>query len=287
MGDDLFDVHTNYLLGSYSAALSEAEKSKSTSVEKSFLVYRSYIGLADYNTVIVELADAEEPELQAVRVLAQYLNAAEQEQPVAQHVAEMEKLVQEKGFSQGVLVVGATLYALEGDRDQCVRIAHQSESLEAKAILVQQYLASGRVDMADKEYKKMCAADEDAVVTQLAGAWLCLNKGAKVQEGDYIFQDLGEKYGRTPAVLNGHALCFMHRGSFDDAEPLLREALEKNTKYADTLANLVVCSQHLNKQPLRFLRQLKGVAPGHPLVKDVDALEHGFDRACARYAAAK
>lgn len=286
MAEDLFDVHTNYLLGSYSAALREAEKISSSSTEKAVLVYRSYIGLADYNTVIEELADAEAPELQAVRVLAQYMDAAEQEKAVAPHVADMEKLVQEKGFSQTVLVVAATLYAQEGDREQCIRIANQSESLEAKAILVQQYISSGRVDLAEKEYKKMCAADEDAVVTQLASAWLCLHKGAKVQEGDYIYQDLGEKYGRSPAVLNGHALCFMQRGAFDEAEPLLQEALEKNAKHADTLANLVVCAQHLNKQPTRYLRQLRGVAPNHPLARDIDTFDKAFDRACARYAAA-
>ena len=57
-----------------------------------------------------------------------------------------------------------------------MRVANQSTELEAKAILVQQYLGIGRVELAEKEYRKMCQMDEDATITQLAGAWVSLHR---------------------------------------------------------------------------------------------------------------
>merc|ERR1712137_201979 len=152
---ELFEVKTNFLLGAYSVAVREAEKVSGDGVDKRFYLYRSYIGLGDFPTVIAELADEDAESLQAVRVLAQYLSAKENEESGEQYVAEMDKLVEKYGNAGSVLLVAAVLFAEEGNREQCIRLAHQSADLEAKALLVQQYLASGRVDLAEKEYQKM------------------------------------------------------------------------------------------------------------------------------------
>lgn len=57
---------------------------------------------------------------------------------------------------------------------------------------------------------------------------LCLNQGgSKIQEAYLIFQDFSEKYPMTSLVLNGKAVCCMHKGEFDEAEILLLEALNR------------------------------------------------------------
>ena len=48
-------------------------------------------------------------------------------------------------------------------------------------------------------------------------------------------------------LFNGSALADMRMGRFDEAEQALQEALEKDPKSADTLANLITVSLHLGK----------------------------------------
>ncbi|CAN4081920.1 unnamed protein product [Withania somnifera] len=71
----------------------------------------------------------------------------------------------------------------------------------------------------------------------------------------------------------------MHMGNFDEAETLLLEALNKDAKDTETLANLVVCSLHLGKPSTRYLNQLKLSSPDHTLVKRATSAEESFDRA--------
>ena len=55
--------------------------------------------------------------------------------------------------------------------------------------------------------------------------------GSKIREAYLIFQDFAEKYPMTGMVLNGKAVCCMHMGSFEEAETLLLEALNKVSTY--------------------------------------------------------
>eukprot|EP01018_Ginkgo_biloba_P039957 Gb_19817 [translate_table: standard] len=133
---------------------------------------------------------------------------------------------------------------------------------------------------AEKQLKLMQQVDEDHTLTQLANAWINLAVGgAKVQEAYLIFQDFCDKYQLTVPILNGKAICCMHMGRFDEAESVLLEALNKDAKDADTLANLVVCNLHLGKPATRYLSQLKLSHPEHILIKRASGAEESFDRA--------
>jgi coatomer protein complex subunit epsilon len=123
------------------------------------------------------------------------------------------------------------------------------------ALNVQIYLKMYRTDHAEKQLKIMQQIDEDHTLTQLANAWVNLAVGgAKVQEAYYIFQELGEKYTWTVLLMNGSAVCQMHMGHFEEAESRLLEALNKDSKDANTLANLIVCSLHMGKPTVRHMR---------------------------------
>nr|DAD33955.1 TPA_asm: hypothetical protein HUJ06_012806 [Nelumbo nucifera] len=168
----------------------------------------------------------------------------------------------------------------EQDYNEALKHTNAGGTMELHALNVQIYLKMHRSDYAEKQLKIMLQIDEDHTLTQLANAWLNLAVGgSKIQEAYLIFQDFSEKFPMTGMILNGKAICCMHMGRFDEAESLLLEALNKDAKDAETLANLIVCSLHLGKSSSRYLSQLKLSYPDHMLVKRASAAEESFDRA--------
>jgi hypothetical protein len=76
----------------------------------------------------------------------------------------------------------------------------------------------------------------------------------------------------------------MHLGNYAKAETLLNEALSKSPADPDSLANLIVVQQHLQR-PIelvnRTLSQLSLKAPNHPLVTSLHTFDNAFDRVAA------
>merc|ERR1712136_78044 len=156
-----------------------------------------------------------------------------------------------------------------------LKVLHQSDNLECRALILQTLLKMDRVDLAKKEVKNMQEIDDDAVIAQLSSAWLNLQLGGgKLQEAYYTFQELADKNTSTAMLLNGQATCFISQGKYEEAESALQEALEKDSNNSDTLVNLIVLSQLSSKAPevcQRYLSQLNDSAPDHPLVKEFSA----------------
>jgi len=159
-----------------------------------------------------------------------------------------------------------------------------SPTLESRALQAFCCLRLSRLDLADKELKAMTQMDEDSTLTQLTSAWVSLAHGSpdKLKEAQSILQELSDKFTVTPMLLNGLAVVAMQQGKFEDAEPLLLEALEKSPQDGDALANLAACHQHLLKpreHTTRLLRQLRTASPSHSWLSAVDQFEQRLDRA--------
>jgi coatomer protein complex subunit epsilon len=152
-------------------------------------------------------------------------------------------------------------------------------------LVMQVYLKMDRVDQAEKQVRAMSNMDDDATLTQLAHAWTNLALGGqKVQDAQYIYQELGDRNNWTTRLYNGSAVCHMRMGNFDDAEKELLEAINKDSKDPDTLANLITCSVHLGKPTTRYMSQMKLIDPNHMVVKRFASSDEAFERAAAAVA---
>ncbi|XP_057970799.1 coatomer subunit epsilon-1-like isoform X3 [Malania oleifera] len=279
--DLLFTLRNNFYLGAYQAAINSsdvANLSPDDVIERDCLVYRSYIALGSYQLVINEIDSSAATPLQAVKLLALYLSSPANKES---SISSLREWLEDPAVGNNPILrlIAGIIFMHEQDYNEALKHTHAGGTMELHALNVQIFLKMHRSDYGEKQLRIMQQIDEDHTLTQLANAWLNLAGGSKIQEAYLIFQDFSEKYQMTILILNGKAVCCMHMGHFDEAESLLLEALNKDAKDAETLANLVVCSLHLGKPASRFVSQLKLSHPDHMLVRSASAAEESFDRA--------
>ncbi|KAK1303170.1 Coatomer subunit epsilon-1 [Acorus calamus] len=279
--DHLFGLRSSFYLGAYQTAINNSDipnLSPEDAVERDSLVYRSYIALGSYQLVINEIDSSAPTPLQAVKLLAIYLSGPENKESA---LSSLKEWLGDVAIANNPVLrlIAGIIYMHEQDYNEALKHTNSGGTMELHALNVQIYLKMHRSDYAEKQLKIMQQIDEDHTLTQLAHACFNLAGGAKIQEAYLIFQDFSDKYQMTGLILNGKAVCCMHMGRFDDAEGLLLEALNKDAKDAETLANLIVCNLHLGKASSRFFSQLKLSHPDHMLVKRSSAAEDSFDRA--------
>ncbi|CAL1361433.1 unnamed protein product [Linum trigynum] len=280
--DHLFVLRNNFYLGAFQAAINNSDLpnlSPEDAIERDCLVHRSYIALGSYQLVISEIDESAATPLQAVKLLALYLSSPENKQSVISSLKEW--LADSAIGSNAILrLIAGIIFMNEEDYNEGLKHTHAGGTMELHALNVQIFIKMHRTDFAERQLRVMQQIDEDHTLTQLANAWLNLAVGgSKIQEALLIFQDFSEKYPMTGLILNGKAVCCMHMGNFEEAEALLLEALNKDAKDPETLANLVVCSLHLGKPSSRYINQLKIAHPEHLLIKRVSTAEDSFERA--------
>uniref|UniRef100_A0A7S1T9E3 Coatomer subunit epsilon n=1 Tax=Tetraselmis chuii TaxID=63592 RepID=A0A7S1T9E3_9CHLO len=289
MADLLFAVRNNFYLGAFQAAINEASDlteglSETEEQERDALVYRSYIGMGQYDIVLAEISDNAATGMLAVKLLAAYLSGRTDKDSALVTIADW---LSDAASNANPLVsiVAGFIYCGEENYIDALKACHHGRSLEQMALCVQVYLKMDRVDQAEKQVRAMSNMDDDATLTQLAHAWTNLALGGqKVQDAQYIYQELGDRNNWTTRLYNGSAVCHMRMGNFDDAEKELLEAINKDSKDPDTLANLITCSVHLGKPTTRYMSQMKLIDPNHMVVKRFASSDEAFERAAAAVA---
>ncbi|ESR62050.1 hypothetical protein CICLE_v10016127mg [Citrus x clementina] len=280
--DHLFNLRNNFYLGAYQAAINNSDLTNlppDDAVERDCLVYRSYIALGSYQLVISEIDESAATPLQAVKLLALYLSSPDNKEST---ISSLKEWLSDPAIGSNVTLrlIAGIVFMHEEDYNEALKHTNAGGTMELHALNVQIFLKMHRSDYAERQLRAMQQIDEDHTLTQLANAWLNLAVGgSKIQEAYLIFQDFSEKYPMTGLILNGKAVCCMHMGNFDEAEGLLLDALNKDAKDPETLANLVVCSLHQGKSTSRYLNQLKLTHPDHMLVKRASSGDESFERA--------
>mmetsp|Transcript_65408 Transcript_65408/g.206700 ORF Transcript_65408/g.206700 Transcript_65408/m.206700 type:complete len:289 (+) Transcript_65408:146-1012(+) len=288
MANLLFELQNNFYIGAYSTAINEGsdltDLDEQQAVERDCFVHRSYIANGSYDMAMAEISSDAPMALQAVKLLAQFMSNDSAKDGV---LATLDEWLEDPACNSNptVLIMAATMYMGAENFEKALKCCQSHATLEMLAMEVQICLKMNRPDVAEKQLKIMSAMDDDATLTQLATAWVGIGLGgAKVQEAAYIFQELGDKYNWTVKLLNGSACCNMKMGRPEEAERELLDALTKDGKDSNTLANLVVCALALGKSTSRYVTQLKLSAPDHPLVVRTAGHSEAFERAAQGFA---
>jgi len=286
---DLFEIKNYFYLGNYQAAINEASSlptdslSDNDKLERDVFLYRSYIAQGNYRVVLDEINESAPISLKAVKLLALFFHKPEDRDNI---ITTLKNLMSDgvSATSPILQIITATVLFHRQSYEEAMRCIHQSTSLECFVLLVQLFLKINRLDQAEKELKRIPKEEEDSTLTQLAIAWVFTAMGSsaadKIQEALVIYQDLSEKYGTTPILLNGLAICNLHLKKFAEAEKYLLQALEKKATDPETIVNLIVCYMHQGKAQdviNRQINQLKATSQIHPWLLNLKKAEENFE----------
>ncbi|XP_063683901.1 coatomer subunit epsilon-like [Bolinopsis microptera] len=285
MSDPLFMVKTSFYIGNYRQCVKEAQKlqvgDQPLDLECDILMYRAYLAEGKYNLVLGEVETRSGPEFLALVLLAKIMQNPSNKDAV---ISEVGNVLNEGAASlcpNVVALLCANVYLLAGDFESTLRVTNSASSLECHALAVQTLLQMNRVDIATKEVKKMQEIDEDTTVSQLSLAALniAMADTKSIQTAYYVYQELADKFGPTPILLNGQAVCFLLQGKSEQAEDVLQKALDKDSGHPETLINLSIVSQFLGAKDSakRYISQVKDSHPDHPYVLRLQEKEKLFD----------
>lgn len=296
--DVLYDVKTAYYIGAFAQCISTAQKVKLGNddllkLERDCYVFRSYVAQKKFGVVFDEIKDSNpEPSLRAVRLYAAFCNN-KSDDALSSAVSSFEQLFSELSpqdkLSWLPSVLLASIYYTVGDIDSAMRTLSgaATDALEVKALSIQCMLALDRVDLARKELRKMQELDEDATLTNLAGAWCSLFVGGeKLQDAYYTFQEMADKTKSTSLLLNGMAAAYLGQSKQDEADGVIGESQQLDDNCAETLINAIKNRFLANKgidSGTRFLSELKSNHEKHPYMKDFKKKEADFDRLADQY----
>jgi tetratricopeptide (TPR) repeat protein len=282
----LFEIESYVLLGHYQAAINAAGSLKTNDsqlkLQRDILLHRAHIEQGDHILSIEEIRDDAPPALLAIKYLAQFVASKNLDEAHAKAQALVPKAAGDPNLQ---LALGLLFFRLNKLED-ALKVLHNCNVLEARALTVQLFLVLNRLDLASKELSRLQSIKDDAIATQLASAWVATFAREKLKDAIETYQELIDKYGPSVPLLNGLAVAQMHAGVLDKAEKALKDALVIDSKNALTQINLFVCYEHQAKPQDILKRQLtliKSLAPDHPWLLSVSRAEEHFDATVAKF----
>jgi len=139
-------------------------------------MYRSYIAQKKYGVVLDDIKSSASNELKYVRLLAEYLSNDSKKDTI---LADLDSQLGSLNVTNPlVILLIANIYVNAENYETALKVLYNvdsSSSLECSALAVEIYLKLDRIDLAKKEVKKMVETDEDAIITQLAVAWVSMS----------------------------------------------------------------------------------------------------------------
>ncbi|KAI9836927.1 MAG: hypothetical protein M1838_004946 [Thelocarpon superellum] len=248
------------------------------------LSLRAKVAAGHAKEVIGEVTGEEDvPDLAAVKAYAQHATG-----DIASATRAMEQLSASSSDNATVQILGGTVLQAEGKSEEALALLgkHQG-NLEAVALVVQIHLEQNRTDLALKEVSAARRWAQDSMLINLAESWVGLRVGGeRYQQAFYVFEELAQAVATTSnRTLVGQAVAELHLGRLPEAEAALQQALEREPKDADVIANLVVLSGCAGKDTDELLSSLRSAASSHSLLRDVSAKSGHFDTAAAKYSA--
>lgn len=221
--------------------------------------------------------------LQALVLKSKYEQAVGEDAKAA--VVEEMKALAAGDTSPSVQLYASQLYLSHGLTKEALACVHFGNTMEHISMALQIYLKLDRIDLAQKQLNSLRRKDEDAVLTSLGAVHVALAGGTSTaSDAGHYLNSLSEQYGPSPTLLNLSACANCMVGDYDEAETKLLDCKrEFAIPNAETLINLIVCSQYLNKPYDSYIQELKESFQGHPFLAGMDRVEGAFARESTKY----
>ncbi len=110
--------------------------------------------------------------------------------------------------------------------------------------------------------------------------------GEKYQQAFYVFEEMAQTPSTTSKAtksLIAQAVAEIHLGRLAEAEAALQQAMERDSGDVQAIANSVVLGTISGRETAGLREALRGVAPGHALLVDLEEKGALFDQAAMKY----
>ncbi|PON22515.1 hypothetical protein TGAM01_v208599 [Trichoderma gamsii] len=282
---ELINIHTHFYQSQYQEVIDFDTSSFSAENELPVRVLklRARIALGQAEDVIADVAGEAVPDLEAVGALAEYTLGK-----TDSALETIEKLASSAADNVTVQVVGGTVLQAAGKSEEALALLSQHQgSLDAVALIVQIHLQQNRTDLALKEVTAARRWAQDSLLVNLAEAWVGVRVGGeKYQQAFYVYEELaqGSSTFSVPSLI-AQAVCEIHLGRLEEAQSALQQAIEKDPKNAEGIANLLVLNSISGNNTDELVESLKQANPNHQLLLDLEEKSSLFDKAVAKYSA--
>ncbi|KAI0134468.1 coatomer epsilon subunit-domain-containing protein [Xylariales sp. AK1849] len=300
---ELINIHNHFHQGQYQEVVDfdTSAFSAANALPARVLALRARIALGQAEDVFADVQGESEPELAAVSALAQY-NLGKTDAAVKA----IEDLAGSAGDNAVVQVVGGTVLQAVGKSEEALALLSQhSGNLEAVSLITQIHLEQNRTDLALKEVKAARSWAQDSLLVNLAESWVglrlvgrdlssrqckrmltVLQGGDRYQQAFYVFEELAQAPSTSSTIsLVSQAVCELHLGRVEEAQTALEQAVQKEPDHAEAIANLLVLTVIIGKDPKDLAASLKEAAPKHAFLTDLEEKSALFDKAATKYSA--
>ncbi|CZS88221.1 related to coatomer epsilon subunit [Rhynchosporium graminicola] len=282
---ELLNLHNFFHQGQFQEAIDfdTAGLAPENKLPARIISLRAQIALGQAEEVIANVQGESDVELIAVGALADWKAGNE-----AKAVKTAEKLASEEEGNATVLVLaGSVLQAAGRSEDALNLLSKHSGSLEAVALIVQIHLEQNRTDLAVKEVATARRWAQDSLLVNLAESWVGLRVGGeKYQQAFYVFEELAQAPSTSSnQSLISQAVAEIHLGRLEEAEAALKQALAKDPKDTEAIANSIVLEIIAGKDAKQLKADLQSTAPSHHFLQDLEEKASLFDKAATKYSA--
>jgi predicted Zn-dependent protease len=302
--DELVVVRSRFYSGNYQGAIQEADQvladSELIGTLRDAYIIRSHLALGNLKAAdaLLSKLSPSNPDLQPLKILLD-LKAGKKDALNALDIL--------TDSPDALGIVGkcnaAVAYLSVGNIKSALRLVHKGDSLEELALSVIGLLRIDRPDLAEKSLAKMAEQDDDDALSQVAKIWVHLSKGFTVNKGNNEgFQEVSdsvneliEKNGKSPALLDLMACAEIRNGNYGEALKILKEvrALSSNSdlKIGEvTLYNSLVALTHADPVPKgasvrdQVIGEMAKIYPDHAYFAEHSRLDELFERTAQKYA---
>ncbi|KPM36447.1 hypothetical protein AK830_g10123 [Neonectria ditissima] len=280
---ELINIHNHFHQGQYQEVLDfdTSTFSPDNALPVRVLTLRARLALGQAKDVLADVKGEQEPDLQALGAFAEYSLGK-----TDSALKTIESLASSSSDNATVQIVGGTLLQASGKPEEALALLSQHQgSLDAVALIAQIHLQQNRTDLALKEVTGARRWAQDSLLVNLAESWVGLRVGGeKYQQAFYVFEELAQAPSTSSVrTLVSQAVCELHLGRTEEAQAALEQALEKDPKNADAIANLLVLNVIAGNDASEQIDNLEQVSPNHQFLTDLQEKSALFDKAATKY----